>query len=257
MGTISAVYKIQSIIKPERIYIGSAVNIHARWIRHCWELKAGVHSCSKLQRHYNKYGKNDIVFSILIGCIKEDLITTEQFYLDSHVTYFNTCKIAGSVLGIKRSKETKSKISIANKGRQTALGRKVSDETKRKISLKLMGHKNNVGYKCSEETKLKISIANKGKPRRSGWHHTEEVKNKIRNLLKGKKTGITPSEETRKKMSESLKGRNPHEWTDEGRDKLRQFHLGAKLSQSTRQKMRVSQKLRRESEMALKQVNMN
>ncbi len=32
INNISGVYKIQSKIKPERIYIGSSVNINSRWI---------------------------------------------------------------------------------------------------------------------------------------------------------------------------------------------------------------------------------
>jgi group I intron endonuclease len=113
---ISGIYKIQSLIHSDRYYIGSAINIHDRWTRHLWELKKGIHGNSKLQRHYNKYGKDSLQFSVLMGCAKDDLITTEQFFIDSYNPFFNTCKKAGSVLGIKRSDETKRKLSFANKG---------------------------------------------------------------------------------------------------------------------------------------------
>lgn len=177
MNKISGIYKIQSKIKPERIYIGSAINIHARWIRHLWELKKGRHPSSKLQRHYNKYGKIDLVFSIAIGCSTDDLIGAEQFYIDSHETYFNTCKNAGSVLGRKMSNGTKLKIGQSNKGRQTALGRIMSEETKRKISAKLMGHKNNLGHICKEETKKKIADSHMGEKNYNyGKHVSEETR---------------------------------------------------------------------------------
>ena len=39
MSKFSGVYKIQSICKPERVYIGSAVNIDKRWKEHIWQLK--------------------------------------------------------------------------------------------------------------------------------------------------------------------------------------------------------------------------
>lgn len=183
----SGIYQIQSKVKPERVYIGSAINIHARWIRHKWELKKGVHPCSKMQRHYNKYGKDDLQYSVLIGCEKNDLIVTEQFYLDSFGTYFNTCKRAGSVLGIKRSDETKFKIGNANRGRITNIGRVVSEETRAKISKSLLGSKNGLGHRLSEEQKKEIGDRQRG--------------------ALSPNYGKRLSEETRKKMSEFQRGK--------------------------------------------------
>ena len=133
---ISGIYQIRSRIKPDRIYIGSAGNIAYRWGVHLFDLRKNKHHSIKLQRHYNKYGKNDLIFSILIGCDKEDLIITEQFYLDGYKTYFNICKIAGSQLGMKRSEESCKKISESLKGH------KVSEEARRKISKAMIGNKN-------------------------------------------------------------------------------------------------------------------
>ena len=72
MSKVSGIYKIQSIIKPERIYIGSAVNICDRWRCHLKDLKNGNHGNGKLQNHFNKYGEIDLQFSILLGCEKQD-----------------------------------------------------------------------------------------------------------------------------------------------------------------------------------------
>ena len=74
---ISGIYKIESKIKPERIYIGSAVNISRRWNWHYGALRNGRHHSLKLQRHYDKYGESDLQFIILLGCEKEDLIKIE------------------------------------------------------------------------------------------------------------------------------------------------------------------------------------
>jgi hypothetical protein len=52
---ISGIYKIQSIINPERVYIGSAISIRNRWCTHKSELKGNKHHSPKLQNHYNKY----------------------------------------------------------------------------------------------------------------------------------------------------------------------------------------------------------
>jgi hypothetical protein len=49
---------------------------------------------------------------------KEVLIEREQHYLDELDPFFNICKVAGSVLGVKHSKETRRKMSKAQKGKK-------------------------------------------------------------------------------------------------------------------------------------------
>ena len=65
---ISGIYQIQSIIKPERIYVGSGINIYQRWTQHKRELRQNKHHSIKLQRHYDKYGESDLVFIIIEPC---------------------------------------------------------------------------------------------------------------------------------------------------------------------------------------------
>jgi group I intron endonuclease len=153
------VYKIQSILKPNRIYIGCSINIIKRWKSHISDLKYNTHKSKKLQRHYNKYGINDLQFSILLECDKIELIRNEQYYLDVYNTYFNTCKIAGINLGYKHYEKTKLKMRKPK-----------SQEHKNKLSKSKQGYipwnKGKKGlYFASEETKLKQSIALKGKPK--------------------------------------------------------------------------------------------
>jgi group I intron endonuclease len=97
----SGIYKIESKSHPDRIYIGSAVNIGNRWYEHLKKLKRNTHHSKKLQNHFNKYGESDLQFSILLGCDKEDLIKIEQYFLDSYNPWFNICKKAGNTLGLK------------------------------------------------------------------------------------------------------------------------------------------------------------
>lgn len=179
---ISGIYQIQSKIKPERIYIGSAVNIRKRWGAHKWHLQKNIHHCSKLQRHCNKYGITDLQFSIIVGCEADNLLTTEQFYLDAYKPFFNTCLIAGNKLGTKASDETRKKLSYLKKGKLVRpAGSKLTEEHKRKISEAQMGEKNsmygtispNRGKKMppskwagkrgrySEETLAKMRVSNK------------------------------------------------------------------------------------------------
>ena len=40
---ITGIYKIESKLKPERIYIGSAVNISKRWLLHLSRLRRDKH----------------------------------------------------------------------------------------------------------------------------------------------------------------------------------------------------------------------
>ncbi len=206
---VTGIYKIQSKIKPERCYVGSAININKRWGEHYALLKGNYHTSNKLQNHYNKYGESDLIYSVLLGCEKEDLIANEQFFIDCYKPWFNMRPKAGNNLGLKLSEEAKQKMSMAHKGK------KRSEEQKRKISEILKGRhwklseesKRRIGSagkgrKHSEESKIKISIAKKGKvnsvehnhnisiakkgmtSRHKGWHHSEESKKKISETMK-------------------------------------------------------------------------
>jgi len=108
------------------------------------------------------------------------------------------------------SKETKRKISEANKGENHPLyGKSPSEETRKKISEANKGENHPLyGKSHSEETRRKQSEAKKGKI------VSEETRKKLSEAKKGKFSGEnnpnygkSPSEETRKKQSEKMKGR--------------------------------------------------
>jgi hypothetical protein len=220
---ISGIYKIQSIKKPNRCYIGSAVNITKRWGHHLQELRINKHGNKKLQNHFNKYGESDFQFSVLVGC-----------------------PTAGSQLGVKRSEESCKRIGEAHKGRipwnkgikateqakqnqsKSHIGQKVwnkgkkniySEETLLKLRASLKGRKvwnkgkhyhfhnerDNSVYKgkiFSEETKLKLKIAQANRPPISA-----ETREKMRINSMGNKNmlGKPVSKETKQKISEGLK----------------------------------------------------
>jgi group I intron endonuclease len=165
MNKISAIYKIQSQINPKRIYIGSAVNLNHRWLCHLSNLRNNKHHSIKLQRHFNKYGESDLQFSILLGCEKEDLLKTEQYFIDSYNPYFNVCKTAGSQLGMKRSDSYKIKCRERMIGKVSKTkGRHFnspSNETRLKMSL---SHKERYKeFPMTTKTKHKIGLGNKDK----------------------------------------------------------------------------------------------
>jgi group I intron endonuclease len=255
----SGIYKIESKIKPERIYIGSAVNIDARWAAHKSALIHNKHRSVKLQNHFKIYGIDDLKFSIVAICNKEELmplkgiIRPEQFFIWAYNPYFNSCPIAGSSMGRHHSEETKRKIGDKSRAldsdtreciRQKLIGRKQNPEVTERIAAKLRGRHH------SDETKKKISDKNKGRPSVSkgkkmseefctnlsnrlrgntygrGKHRTDEQKEAISTRMKGNQhtKGHHLSNETKRKMSEKAKGKNT--WTK-----------GSKRSEATKKKL--------------------
>lgn len=124
----TGIYQIKNIIN-DKIYIGSAVNLYKRKIDHFSTLVKNTHHNNYLQKSYNKYGKDAFTFEVLFTCPKKDLIRLEQYHINNYNPEYNICRIAGSILGIKRSEETKLKMS------KSQTGKKHSEETKKKQSL--------------------------------------------------------------------------------------------------------------------------
>jgi len=119
---ISGIYKIQSKIHPDRIYIGSAVNLYNRWAVHKHLLKNNKHDNPRLQAHYNKYGKDDLIFGVVVVCDKEQLmpinkvVWIEQCFIWVYKPSFNICRIAGNCMGRSVPKDVAIRISNTLKG---------------------------------------------------------------------------------------------------------------------------------------------
>ena len=186
----SGIYKIQSKIKPEKLYIGSAIQIKSRWALHIADLRKNQHHASKLQNHYNKYGEDDLVFTIIEPCLPPFLVIQEQHYIDKLKPFFNSRKRADSLLGYKWSKESKDKLSKSCKGKipwnKGLKGIKRSEEFKRKRSEYMKGNKLNKGkhWKWTEEQLEKLRGENN---HFYGKHHTEESKKKRMRTIRQKK----------------------------------------------------------------------
>lgn len=131
-----------------RKYVGSAVKIRWRWRKHYLNLTRGTHHSRHLQHAWNKYGEQSFVFRPLIYCDRENVLFYEQSAIDGLSPEYNVCKIAGSCLGVKRSEQTRKKISAATTGRIVSL------ESRKKISIavKAVG-----GRPHTETTKAKMS----------------------------------------------------------------------------------------------------
>lgn len=222
---LSGIYKIQSKTKTDRCYIGSALDIYIRWRIHKRDLVRQRHHAKKLQNHFNKYGIDDLFFSIVAICDKKELepidkiIRPEQFFIWAYNPYFNSSPTAGSNIGVKMSVSARRKQSLAKKGKYAGknhpnfgkpmpedlkerlrlgnIGRKQSDETRRKRSLSMQGKK------MPPEFGMAISKRMMGNKHSLGHRHSDKTKE----ILRQKSTGHVYSDDSRRKMSISHKGK--------------------------------------------------
>ena len=160
---ISCIYKITY---DKYIYIGSTAIFSKRKFEHLWMLKNNIHTNPILQNIYNKHGRTSIEISIVEEVPIENLIESEQRYIDQYKTstdlrLINILLVAGSSLGYKQSQET------CDKKRKSMLGK-------------------NKGVKRSEEYCLQQSIRQKNRV------ITQEWKDKISNTLKGRASPNKP-----------------------------------------------------------------
>ena len=112
----AGIYKITCIVN-SKIYIGSAKRINGRLHRHQKDLYDNKHPNKILQNSYNKYGVDNFSYDVIEKVNDLDnLINREQFWIDKLDSAnpdkgFNLNPKAGSMLGFKRTHESKNKVS--------------------------------------------------------------------------------------------------------------------------------------------------
>jgi len=147
------------------------------------------------------------------------------------ITEEHKIKISKSNKGLKRSEETKKKLSDIKKGRPAHnKGKKLSEETKNKISEKIKSL-NTEEYKAISSKRMKEFFKN-----------NPEARKKISLSQKGRashRKGVKLSEETKMKLSEINKGKIISE---EQKLKVSKFHKGRKRSEET--KKRISESIK-------------
>ncbi len=205
-------------------YIGQTINdIQERWSSHVRDSKRFSYPiCQAIK----KYGSDNFVIVELDRADTiEKLNELESFYIQRYGTQkpggYNLDPGGGN---FPRHPETRTKISLAKRGKATTTGRPCSEETKAKISKANKGRPSpRKGAKWSEETRIKVIAALKGRtyPKRTK-PVSPETRAKLSVARKGKR-GKLHTSEWRERMSESQKG---NQWakgkpfTEEHKQKL-------------------------------------
>lgn len=216
---MQGIYAIRHI-ESARTYVGSSVNIERRWRQHKSAFNRGDHPAAYLAHAFLKYGASAFEFSVLEEC--ENLTERENHWMALLKPAFNVAPVAGSVLGIKRTEETRMKMADAQRGIKrdcsSRIGLKLSEAHRSALSLAKKGKA------LSAEHKAKIAAAMKGKIR-TPQH---------RAALSLAHTGLTRSEQARKNIRMACVGRkSPMEG--------KKHSLETKLKISATQKLRLNQ----------------
>lgn len=215
-GAISGVYVIRNVKNGKR-YVGSAVNIRARWYGHRFHLRKGTSKSSKLQKAWNSYGEASFKFEMLE--VVQDgsfLIEREQFWMDQ----LQTIAAGMNVLGANEVHNQAAR----SKMRQASLGKKASEETRAKMSASQKGRK------VSAEGRANMSKARMGKPLSEAHRQKcrlgrlgKPLSRELVDLLAAHNRGKSRSLEVRQKISAKLMG---HSVSAETRQKIRETKLG-------------------------------
>jgi len=252
----------------DKMYIGMAVNINRRMIKHYSYLKNNKHINKHLQQAYNK-GQEIVpivIYETKPGITPASLVRLEKHFIAEYGTFNDDSNgynltpggegfVSGEnhpMFGKTHSKVAKQKISEAGKGRI------MPKEARQRMSAALKGHI------VTEETRQKLSKKAKGRIFSEEWRlknsesHmglivTEETKKKISETLKGKYVGEKNSnygkrysEERKNQISEATSGdKNPFHGkihTAETRKKMRSSRLAfmasnGSISEETRKKI--------------------
>lgn len=220
----SGIYKIVHGAS-SRCYVGSTVDISRRWRKHRCLLAKGTHHSVRLQRAWNKYGADAFDFICVEIVAPGDLVRREQFWMDMLDTYtngFNCRPVAQSQLGFKMSDESRAKISCAQKGK------KLSEKHRLALARGNIGH----SRPLSKEARAKISQKNKGRK------HTDAAR---ANMSRGQQNRAPFSEEQRRNIAASLKGRKFSEQTLKNMSAAKK---GRKHSVETKRKMSAAHQIR-------------
>ena len=204
---IIAVYQIRNIISGT-YYIGSSSNLYERWRTHRTKLRSKTHPNRHLQSSWDKHSEEAFKFECLATFeTVADMEAAEEGLLETAIEDPLCCNLS-------RWAKTPWRESGP---RHPRYGIPVAEEAKQALREATLEQ-----WKTSDP--------------RTGRKHSEEVKQKIRTKVReataeGRGGCFIPSEETRRKMSDALKGNQNAKGgvrTEEHRRKLSEAQRGNK-----------------------------
>ena len=125
---ISGIFIIYNKIN-NHIYYGSSVNLLKRKDCHFHYLRYNKHQNMHLQRAYNKYGRYNFEFQIILECRPEQCLDIEQVFLNLYCGLpecYNMHPNARNCLGTKRSPESIAKQRAKQLGKPLSMAHRHS-----------------------------------------------------------------------------------------------------------------------------------
>ena len=203
------IYKIRNVVNG-KFYVGSTTSTRERFRNHRKMLRGNRHHCLHLQASWNKYGEDCFKFEVVETAVSEEMLwQVEDRWLDENFGKPHCYNSGRSAAAPMRGRTGEASPNF---------GRTWSD-----------------GMRSQIATTLKAFYAeDPNNHPRLGTQHTDETKVKIsakvqQAVAEGRGGAFIPSEETRQKMSEALKGNKNalgYKRTDAEREAIRQRTLG-------------------------------
>jgi group I intron endonuclease len=192
---MSAIYRILNVAN-DHFYVGSSVNVRRRRWEHWDSLKKGTHHCEALQAAWAEFGEDAFEFEIIEEVADDTkLLYVEETYLMKHA---GSSECYNTAMSAHQSPAAMPRVRA-----------KISEGLRRKYEDP--NYTPRIGTKHSDETKAKISAKVQAA------------------LAEGRSGKFVPSEDTRKRMSQALKGNQNakgHVRSDEHRQKLAEANRG-------------------------------
>lgn len=221
------IYKILNL-KNNKLYYGSSKNIKKRWATHRNHLKNNKHVNCILQRAWDKYGESSFSFEVVELCSENNLLLTEQKYLDLNPEYN---------IGVQSSGGD----NLSNHPNKVAILKKISESVNKTLSLMTDEEKiekfskpkelnpNWKGGKTFCECGVRINSANN---KCMKCHDKSGINNPFYNKKHSKESRLKISEAAKKrtkKPSNSKKVNVDGEIYDSGGDVARKFNISRGL----------------------------
>lgn len=121
-------------------YIGQAKDVKTRKCEHLSELRGGYHFNAYLQRSYDKYKEDSLVWVVLEYCDENELDDKEIYWIAYYDTYrngFNANEGGNGNRGYQKSEETKRKLTESLKISWAA-----ADDRRKEFSERMTGENN-------------------------------------------------------------------------------------------------------------------